>query len=81
MDEILKKFENFGYVVQKPMRDKTYFFSKQTEKGTRQIWIKVVAVPEVECVFKYKPATLSTKEAKLVGELLGSLGYTTYEVK
>ena len=38
---VLDSFKELGYLIQEPTTDKTYFFIKQTEKGTRRIYVKL----------------------------------------
>lgn len=68
----LNEFKKLGYLCQLPTAtDKTYFLTKQTDKGARQIYIKIYSKSaKVEVLQNYKKTTLDKKETRLIEKLI-----------
>lgn len=68
---VLDSFKELGYLIQEPTTDKTYFFIKQTEKGTRRIYVKLKKkIAKVDCYFNYNVSNLTDEEMALINDWL-----------
>ena len=79
----LNEFRKLGYLCQLPSAtDKTYFLTKQTDNGARQIYIMVFSKSaKVEVLQNYKKSTLDKRETRLMEKLIfGDLQLLQYEL-
>lgn len=68
---VLDSFKELGYLIQEPTTDKTYFFIKQTEKGTRRIYVKLKKkIAKVDCYFNYNVCNPTDEEMSLINDWL-----------
>lgn len=82
-NNIYEELESFGYIIQKPNKDKTHYFVKQEIGKTTQIFLKTKgknqSCAEIEVLSNYKKSNLNNKEMSALESLLSSLGVVQYE--
>lgn len=82
--EFAEKLEKLGFTGFGPTnKDKTYYFSKHTEKGNHsyQLWIELKKkIPVVAYKCDYKTIELAGAVEEAVSDFLGKLDYESYIV-